>query len=85
VRFLERQYHGEVTLEIEREITLQGCVGRETVYEQMKGSRSVRVYGRWYISDGRIYEVAWMPSRGEPPQEARRMVWDSFRLLEPGS
>ena len=22
---------------------------------------------------------------GEPTQEARRMVWDSFRLLEPGS
>jgi hypothetical protein len=83
MRFLARQYHGDITLKREDEINLGGYVGWETVFEHQKGARSVPVYGRWYLVGNRIYEVAWMPARDESSEEARDILWESFQLLEP--
>jgi hypothetical protein len=83
VRFLARQFHGDITFEFEREFTLGSYSGKETICYREKGAQTEPIYSRWYLVGGRVYEVAWIPGRNEPSEEALFMLWDSFQIVKP--
>ena len=81
VRFLAGQYHGDVTFQLERDLTIGGHVGSEVVYRRHKEARSLPIHSRWCLVGRRIYEVAWMPGRDEPSEEALSTLFDSFEIV----
>jgi hypothetical protein len=83
VRFLARQFHGDVTFQFEREFTLGGYSVKETICHRENGTQTVPIYSRWYLAGSRVYDVVWMPGRDEPSEEALYRLWDSFQIVTP--
>jgi hypothetical protein len=86
VRFLERHHHADAEKVYESEIWYGEYPGREVVYEQESESWWATAYSRWVLVERRVYELTWIPARGEPPNDALHEFWNSFQLLgETGS
>lgn len=80
IRYLEREYHGEVAVADECEIRLGRHPGRQVTYEAAVGSQQ-KSYSRWFLVGNRLYDVAWITGRRPPSVEAVGRFFESFRLL----
>ncbi len=80
MRFLEREYHGEVTTADQCEVRLGSHPGRQVTYETAPGSPR-RSYSRWFLVGNRLYDVAWISGYRQPSMDAVERFFESFRLL----
>jgi hypothetical protein len=83
LRFLEREYYGDVSMAWEFDLRLGSHPGKELGYEHAQASRRRISYSRWFLVGDRLYDVTWITgSGGEPPADTLLEFWNSFRLLE---
>lgn len=80
IRYLEREYHGEVAVADECGIRLGRHPGRQVNYEAASGSQR-RSYSRWFLVGNRLYDVAWITGYRPPSMAAVGRFFESFRLL----
>ena len=83
--YLEREYHGEVSVADECKIRLGEHAGRQVTYESAAGSPR-KSYSRWFLVGNRLYDVTWIAGYSQPSIGAVQEFLDSFHLLaEPQS
>ncbi len=78
--YLEREYHGEVSVAEQCEIRLGHHPGRQVTYESAPGSPR-KSYSRWFLVGNRLYDVAWITGYSQPSMDDVVQFLDSFRLL----
>lgn len=83
--YLQREYHGDVSVVDQCEIRLGRHLGRQVTYESAGGAKR-RSYSRWFQVGNRLYDVTWIAGYAEPSIAAVQEFLDSFHLLaEPQS
>ncbi len=80
VAYLEREYHGEVSVAEQCKIRLGSHPGRQVTYEQGAGSQR-KSYSRWFLVGNRLYDVTWIAGYRQPAIPAVCQFLDSFQLL----
>jgi hypothetical protein len=78
--YLEREYHGEVSVADQCEIRLGRHPGRQVTYESAPGSPR-KSYSRWFLVGNRLYDVTWIAGYSRPSIDNVVEFLDSFRLL----
>lgn len=78
--YLQREYHGDVSVADQCEIRLGRHPGRQVTY-QSAGSAQQESYSRWFLVGNRLYDVAWIAGYSQPSISEVQEFLDSFRLL----
>ena len=78
--YLEREYHGDVSVAEQCEIRVGRHPGRQITYEYASGSKQ-KSYSRWFLVGNRLYDVTWIAGYSQPSIPAVREFLDSFHLL----
>ena len=78
--YLEREYHGNVSVADQCEIRLGRHPGRQITYESASGAQR-KSYSRWFLVGNRLYNVTWIAGYSQPSISAVQEFLDSFHLL----
>jgi hypothetical protein len=81
MRFLEREHHGEVSIQWQFDIQLGNHAGKEIAYQRIDRQSSTD-YSRWFLVGDRLYGLAWKSGYSQPSAKNLHEFWDSFRLLD---